>query len=102
MKIKVVSESVVTRLLFYIVVCSKVFSFDTDLAMAQDSDPSDAIPAVKNLHNDAIHRKDFFAAELLSDKARVLSEKLLLQALDSEAFYTLVGQIKPVSGAAVY
>jgi hypothetical protein len=46
---------------------------------------------------DALPRNDFFSTESLDDKAKLLSEELLLKALDSEAFYTLVGQFKPVS-----
>ena len=44
-----------------------------------------------------VPRDDFFSTESLDDKAKLLSEELLLKALDSEAFYTLVGQLKPVS-----
>lgn len=44
-----------------------------------------------------VPRDDFFTTESLDDKAKLLSEELLLKALDSEAFYTLVGQLKPVS-----
>lgn len=46
---------------------------------------------------DTLPRNDFFSTESLDDKAKLLSEELLLKALDSEAFYTLVGQLKPVS-----
>lgn len=46
---------------------------------------------------DAVPRNDFFSTESLDGKAKLLSEELLLKALDSEAFYTLVGQLKPVS-----
>lgn len=45
----------------------------------------------------AIPRNDFFSTASLDDQAKMLSDELLLKALDSEAFYTLVGQIKPVS-----
>lgn len=45
----------------------------------------------------AVPRRDFFAIEGLPEGTRRLSEDLLLKALDSEAFYTLVGQLKPVS-----
>jgi hypothetical protein len=44
-----------------------------------------------------IPRDNFFAIESLDEPTRKLSEELLLKALDSEAFYTLVGQLKPVS-----
>ncbi len=44
-----------------------------------------------------VPRDDFFAIDSLDDKTKLLSEELLLKALDSEAFYTLVGQLKPVS-----
>jgi hypothetical protein len=46
---------------------------------------------------DAIVRTDFFPIEKLSTPSQKLSEDLLLAALDSEALYTIVGQIKPVS-----
>ena len=39
---------------------------------------------------DALPRNDFFSTESLDDKTKLLSEELLLKALDSEAFYTLV------------
>jgi hypothetical protein len=46
---------------------------------------------------DAVPRNDFFSSESLSDQANVHSEELILKVLDSEAFCTLVGQLKPVS-----
>lgn len=46
---------------------------------------------------DALPRNDFFSIDSLDSKAKLLSEELLFKALDSEAFYTLVGQLKPVS-----
>lgn len=42
-------------------------------------------------------RSEFFSLDLLDEPTRKLSEDLLFKALDSEAFYTLVGQLKPVS-----
>ena len=46
---------------------------------------------------EAIVRTDFFPMEKLSTQSQKLSEDLLLAALDSEALYTIVGQLKPVS-----
>jgi len=48
-------------------------------------------------HAEAIPRASFFAIETLPEETRELSQKLLAKALDGEAFYTLVGQLKPVS-----
>lgn len=63
--------------------------------------PSPAVealqPKLRHRHPDAVPRQDCFPLESLSPEDRSLSEKLLLDALDSEALYTLVGQLKPVS-----
>lgn len=48
-------------------------------------------------HRQAIPRNEFFSLEGLAPEAQALSQALLLKALDGEAFYTLVGQLKPVS-----
>ncbi len=45
----------------------------------------------------AVSREAFFSLESLDESTRRLSEELLFKALDSEAFYSLVGQLKPVS-----
>ena len=45
----------------------------------------------------AVPRSTFLSTETLDEKTKQLSDELLLKALDSEAFYTLVGQLKPVS-----
>lgn len=55
--------------------------------------PAIAIPS----HAEAIPRSKFFAIEALPEETRALSQQLLAKALDGEAFYTLVGQLKPVS-----
>jgi hypothetical protein len=44
-----------------------------------------------------IPRATFLPIESLTAESKKLSEELLLAALDSEALYTIVGQIKPVS-----
>lgn len=46
---------------------------------------------------DSVPRSVFLATQKLDVPTRQLSEELLLKALDGEAFYTLVGQLKPVS-----
>lgn len=43
-----------------------------------------------------IPRATFLPIESLTAESKKLSEELLLAALDSEALYTIVGQIKPV------
>jgi hypothetical protein len=48
-------------------------------------------------HSAAIPRTDFFPLESLDEETRKLSEQLLQKAMESEAFYTLIGQLKPVS-----
>lgn len=49
-------------------------------------------------HPDAVPRDQCFPLESLTEKEhRELSEKLLLDALDSEAIYTIVASVKPVS-----
>lgn len=45
----------------------------------------------------AVLRSDCFPLEKLPEAERALAEQTLLDALDSEALYTLVGGIKPVS-----
>ncbi len=45
----------------------------------------------------AIDRGEFFSLDSLDESTKRFSEELLLKALDGEAFYTLVGQLKPVS-----
>lgn len=48
-------------------------------------------------HADAVPRESCFPLESLPEPSRDLSRKLLLEALDSEALYTLVGDLKPIS-----
>ncbi|MBM3966911.1 MAG: hypothetical protein FJ308_17870 [Planctomycetes bacterium] len=64
---------------------------------AQESTFDGVKQVVSSRASDALPRDDFFSIDSLDDKAKLLSEELLLKALDSEAFYTLVGQLKPVS-----
>ncbi|MFN7840678.1 MAG: hypothetical protein ACK5YR_20890 [Pirellula sp.] len=56
-------------------------------------------PSVELLNPSAgsIEREKFFSLDSLDVPTKRLSEELLLKALDGEAFYTLVGQLKPVS-----
>lgn len=61
-----------------------------EAVVAADREPS-------KLLSDAVPRDIFLPLESLAEHTRQLSEELLLKALDSEAFYTLVGQLKPVS-----
>jgi hypothetical protein len=82
--------------LLFIVVDGASFAWLPRVA-AQEATPYVAKQVVSPRTLDAVPRNDFFATELLEDKAKLLSEELLLKALDSEAFYTLVGQLKPVS-----
>ncbi len=60
---------------------------------AQDS----VTPPIAPSHRDAISRDQLFSMESFDQETQKLSDQLLLKALDSEAFYTLVGQLKPVS-----
>ena len=48
-------------------------------------------------HRDAVRRTNCFPIEKLPDDLQVLSRHLLLKAMDSEALYTFVGDLKPVS-----
>jgi len=48
-------------------------------------------------HPQAVERDRCFPLEKLSESTRDLSKRLLLDALDSEALYTLVGDLKPIS-----
>ena len=48
-------------------------------------------------HPDSVRREDCFAIENLPEDLQSLSKKILLDALDSESLYTIVGNIKPVS-----
>jgi len=97
LKLSNLFKYVASRLLFYIaaIICS--FAGTVNLTLAQNSAHSAVIQLADKRSHDAVPRNDFFATESLGEKARLLSEKLLFQALDSEAFYTIVGQIKPVS-----
>lgn len=56
-------------------------------------------PSLELLHPTAgaIDRDEFFSLDSLDESTKRFSEELLLKALDGEAFYTLVGQLKPVS-----
>ncbi|MFN3190018.1 MAG: erythromycin esterase family protein [Aureliella sp.] len=58
---------------------------------------SAAGPSLVQTHRDAVPRAECFPVETLEESSRSLSKKLLLDALDSEALFTLVGGIKPVS-----
>ncbi len=68
---------------------------------AQDQLPgqSPALISIKmERHPDAVPRRDCFPLETLSDpELRKLSNKLLQDAMDSEAIYTLLAIAKPVS-----
>jgi hypothetical protein len=59
--------------------------------------PAAEMPVTVQRHPQAIPRADFMSLERLAPEAQTLSQSLLLKALDGEAFYTLVGQLKPVS-----
>lgn len=54
-------------------------------------------PVTVQRHPRAIPRADFFSLDGLAPEAQTLSQSLLLKALDGEALYTFVGQLKPVS-----
>ena len=54
-------------------------------------------PVTVQRHPQAIPRADFLSLEGLAPEAQTLSQSLLLKALDGEAFYTFVGQLKPAS-----
>jgi hypothetical protein len=58
------------------------------------------VPASQTASNHVVAevpRSTFLSTETLDEKSKKLSDELLFKALDSEAFYTLVGQLKPVS-----
>lgn len=58
------------------------------------------VPSSQKASNYAVAevpRSKFLPTEVLDEKTKKLSDNLLLKALDSEAFHTLVGQLKPVS-----
>jgi hypothetical protein len=55
-----------------------------------------ALPAIRR-HPAAVRREECFSTAELSPEDAARSEQLLLAALDSEALYTLVGDLKPVS-----
>lgn len=65
----------------------------TSQEIANDAPSQQASPHVLA----AVPRSTFFSTVTLDEKTKQLSDELLLKALDSEAFYTLVGQLKPVS-----
>lgn len=64
-------------------------------SFAQESTSTNAVAIAR--HANASPRSEFFAVDSLAPDQRLLSEELLSKALQSEAFYTLVGQLKPVS-----
>jgi hypothetical protein len=70
---------------------------DTKPTQAQESQQQLQTPPSVPVHRDAQPRDSFFAIESLETKTQDLSQELLGKALESEAFYTLVGQLKPVS-----
>ncbi len=53
-------------------------------------------PSIRR-HPEAVPRDKCFPVESLPESSRSLSKSLLLDALDSEALYTIVGGLKPVS-----
>ncbi|HBE70047.1 MAG TPA: hypothetical protein DDW52_18020 [Planctomycetaceae bacterium] len=56
-----------------------------------------ASPSGITRHIDAVPRAECFPIESLPEDLQTLSRELLLEALDSEALYTFVGGIKPIS-----
>ncbi|MEM8735339.1 MAG: hypothetical protein AAGG44_13995, partial [Planctomycetota bacterium] len=70
------------------------------LSEANGQPPATDLPSGQSYiqtHRDAVPRNACFPLETLDESSRHLSKKLLLDALDSEALFTLVGGIKPVS-----
>lgn len=67
------------------------------LTIGQEAGLQPSSVELLNPNAGAIERGEFFSLDSLDESTKRLSEELLLKALDGEAFYTLVGQLKPVS-----
>lgn len=80
-----------TYLAVFAVVCRSEQS-----TLAQEAISAASSIAISS-HAGAVPSSKFFEIESLPEETRVLSQELLAKALDGEAFYTLVGQLKPVS-----
>lgn len=66
-------------------------------AVPRPSPIDDLAPAPESLQPLGVPRAQCFPLETLSPNLRGQAEKVLLDALDSEALYTLVGAVKPMS-----
>jgi hypothetical protein len=66
-------------------------------ASAQEKAIGSASQEASNAVVAAVPRDTFLSTEALNEHTKQLSQELLLKALDSEALYTLVGHLKPVS-----
>lgn len=92
----------------FFAVLAALLAGDTSFLLAQSSEacPASAgvqlgvdgkiLPAIRR-HPAAVRREDCFSTAGLSLEDAARSEQLLLAALDSEALYTLIGDLKPVS-----
>ncbi|MEM9827026.1 MAG: hypothetical protein AAF958_10580 [Planctomycetota bacterium] len=75
------------------------FAFCQD---GRSEDPAEADTPLIKRHEHAVRRDQCFPIKTLSTTSRKLSKQMLLNALDSEALFTFVGDLKPVSEGFQY
>lgn len=66
-------------------------------SIAQEPVPEQNVATVTSELSRGVPREQFLSLDGLDAETKRLSEELLFNALDSEAFYTWAGQLKPVS-----
>ena len=76
---------------------AQVESFEVFSLQTTVDHPSTKSVSLIQRHARAVPLASCFPIDGLSDESEKLSRKLLLDALDSEALYTIVGDLKPIS-----
>lgn len=71
--------------------------FSASLIIGQEAASTTSSVVLLETAKGAVGREQFLSLESLDESTKQFSKELLLKALDGEAFYTLVGQLKPVS-----
>lgn len=89
------STGFTTRIVLYTVrVMLFIFLVVTLQVIGRGQSP---VPQTTPQASDFVARQDCFPFERLSPVEREKAEALLLKALDSEALYTIIGNLKPMS-----
>ena len=87
------SKRLFVRVVAVLILCFPSLSLNN----GQEAGSKPPAVALLNTADESVARSEFLSLDSLDEPTKQFSEELLLKALDGEAFYTLVGQLKPVS-----